>query len=378
MVMQSFRVDTLKDEPIRVGPTFCPADVILISPCRNGTQYPINVIEVVDKFDDLIYYDIATCLFLVVTLLMAIMLNLKWSHVKIVKRRYRRIVKTFINVNWSIYETVVGQNTFDPNSWPIRMLWLFFVMGTFFAVVDILLNLMSTDQVAQIQASRINSLDDLLSSTFAHYQPSVFTGMYVYSLLNNAKPESRMGRLLSRIKQKQDQGLVSITATRLDDFAKVESMFSDAIAGANNTVLLLDFAFKHVTMPLGCTYKPEIVINLYISKDSFAEGILAIGFNKQMEWVLEHYLSYQVTTFVEPGFNRIMVNGLGAAITAKLNWKGNRESFICSSGFPAEDDYDKMITDMKLGIPALIGSAKICALIASFAVLALAIEIVIS
>lgn len=217
MCMQSVRNDSLGYEPIRVGAVFGPADLVLASPCHNGSKYATNVIEV-GKFDELTYFDIVICL-IVVMVVISSLLYLETLRTKVVRRQLRRIVKITMKCLWSFYETVVDQNSFKPSSWSARCLWLFFIMA-FWTKVGVLLNLMSTNQVAEIQAPQINSLDDLLSSEFAHYQPVVLRFFYSYSLMLTVKPETKIGKLFIRIKQNITAGLITADGTDMLDFFK--------------------------------------------------------------------------------------------------------------------------------------------------------------
>lgn len=141
MIWQSVRTDSLKYEPIRVGPALGPADLILMSPSRSGSTHNTDIIELYKKFDDLTYFYIAICVTLVLVMLVSTW-YLERSLVKTIKRKLRRIAKETMVALWSVYESVISQNAFDPSSLSTRIVLLFFVESTFCAIMGVLLNLM--------------------------------------------------------------------------------------------------------------------------------------------------------------------------------------------------------------------------------------------
>lgn len=181
MCMQTtVRIDSLGYEPIRVGGIMSAADATFVSTIENGTKFQTNIIEVVKRFDGLTYLDFVICL----TLVMVV--NVCGSYFKSpvamsVAGKMRLIVQKIISILWSAFEMVVSQNTYNPSSWSSRFSWIFFSTATFCSVFGVLLNLMSTDQVAQIQAPRIHSIEDMLSVQFEHYQPFMAKGLFLYS-----------------------------------------------------------------------------------------------------------------------------------------------------------------------------------------------------
>lgn len=163
-------------------------------------QPTTQTIESYKKFDDLTYYYIAICLTLVLMMLVS-NLYLVRSFTKPDKLKFHRIAKKTMIALWSVYETVISQNVFDPYPWSMLFVLLFLVMVTFRATMGVLLNLMSTEQDARIAAPRINSLEVFLTSRFAHHQANVSKSLctYVESKVSElVKNKRRMTELKKR------------------------------------------------------------------------------------------------------------------------------------------------------------------------------------
>lgn len=374
--MQQFsRTDSQKFEPMRMSPAFGQADIILLSPRRNATNYRTNLIEVVYKFDDLIYFYSMICLFVVITLLVSIW-YCELSNAVTIKRQYRKIGKKVIKCLWSIYETVTGQNTYDPSSWSNRILWLFVMMAILLAIIAVLLNLMSTDQVAQIQARRINSLEDLLSPDFHHYQPSVVKVLYLYSLVVTAASETKLVKLFSRIQRNDNIGVLTMNGSNIADFFKILTVISDSVAGSNLSLLGNRFMNRHYVSPMLCSFKPKLVSGTYESKEGFAEGILVGFLSKYMDSGLADYLRYQFMTSNEVGFSKFALKDVAVAIIDKCGFEGVvGETIMCNSGYRGEDDYEQAIDDILLQPSALKGTVIVCCVMLSLASFVLIIEL---
>lgn len=319
MCMHASRLDSLEYEPVLVGPAFSSADILLVSPLRNATKYRTNLIEVFNKFDELFYLYTFIYSVLVITILLSSS-YCRRSHPKSILRRSRKLGRKAIKILWSIFETFVDQNTYNPTFMSNRFSWLFFIMAIFFAIVGVLLNLMATDQVAQIQAHRINSVDDLLSNEFDQYQPIIMKSLFVYNLLVTAKPESKNGRLYNRIMRNMSVGVIKFNGSDAFGMFNGLSLFSDAVAGSNYNFAIAAFLYRNTFTPIFCRLGPKIVSGVYTSTDSFAEGILSFYFNKNIDFDLERYLRFQMMTFNEFGFPpKLFINAL-LAVSDKLGF----------------------------------------------------------
>lgn len=273
-------------------------------------------------------------------------------------------------------ETALGQNTYDPSSWSNRSIWLFFMMATFLAIVGVLLNLMSTDQVAQIQAQRIDSLDDLLSNDFDHYQPVVIKSLYVYTLMVTAKPETKIGKLYGRIMRNEEIGVIPYNGTNFTDIMRASALYDDAIAGFNYTFVMSRHGYEGMLKPMQCTMKPKFVSGMYQSKESFGGGMLVSFFNKLMDSELHRYLRYQLMTYSEMGLGMKFGADVAAATVGKFGGSVDHETMVCNCGLTDEDNYEQMVAEILLEFEAVRGTVIVCFFLVFIASIALASELI--
>lgn len=73
--MQGARTDALPDEPVAFGDFAYPADVALFAPFRNGSEFPVDVLDVLKQFDSItmVYICIICISIHIVAIIIAIM-----------------------------------------------------------------------------------------------------------------------------------------------------------------------------------------------------------------------------------------------------------------------------------------------------------------
>lgn len=314
--LQGSRLDALPYEPVATGPVICASDVVLITPKRNYTEKNVDLLEVVYSMDLKAYGTLFFCLHLVVCII-----AFRLIHARFLKRRKRKkhfklkpFLKHYFRIAFRVFQTILDQEDLEPALWPIRIAWTSFVLVYFVLMFGYLLNLMSVDMVAQTPPPELHSLKELLSPEFSTYQPFVLKILYTYGLAKDAKPESDLGQLFKKILKFNDS-IIESDMQSVQEMQGLLMIIEAGQGGRDMTLCILKELWTVGLKPAACTIREKIVLRSYMSRETFATGLLVNIFNKRLDKDVLKYSVFLWRSLSEFSLTKMM--GLGANALAE-------------------------------------------------------------
>ena len=169
-----------------------------------------------------------------------------------------------------MFETVVDQENYHPQSWSSRVIWFHTCLAIFVFVFGLLLNLISADATVKRNLRRIDKLSDIDDEEFENTVYFMSTVDPFYSHLMNANANSLLGRLAEKMKRhdvgKNCSVMGSCSFMRMDADNAAAVIDGIAILRKSYHNNYADFAlespspiFDQIVLPLFCHFEPQFV-----------------------------------------------------------------------------------------------------------------------
>lgn len=270
---------------ILVGPVLGPFDATIISQPDVGTASIIQVLDVAKSFSDQFYFYLLIC-----GCLTAAWLQFRYAlDNKGIAKISISFWKHLITLIWKFYCLIIDQASVSSDSqYGIRIVWLTVTMALFVVIHGFMLNLISSDLIAQSSPPRIESINDLLTANFENVTIDIETESGAFWALRDARSGSAMNVIFNRLSRNSSSLLVGGYAKfteRLEllNAAKIVTI-SNSAAG-NNRVMI-------------CCYKP-IESTTLLESEIFFSSTLNTLFSKSVDTRLRSYIELQAMTIFE-------------------------------------------------------------------------------
>lgn len=287
------------------------------------------MLEGFEKFDIATYSSLLTCLYLVVCLQVIFLSVLLYRQKDLSKKKASKLALKGI---WSCLELLVDQEKHVSKSWPDRLLWLSTCISIFATVFGILLNLIQVEMVALVQPPELHGIQDILTGDFRNYTPHMLKVLYSYPTAKQAPKHSQLGQLYQRLIESHKTkhlmpGLIELSVNRIQELQQLVNAAGNA---HTETTIVEREIVKMVWLSIACLVMPSWKEDMYMSRESFANGVVATFFNRKIDPELRRYFDYRVrTTFSELDHFQVTLKELLAVALADMPWK--HVSFHCEA-----------------------------------------------
>ncbi|KAI1295887.1 hypothetical protein HDE_05258 [Halotydeus destructor] len=181
MMLSIVRPDFFTDpEAILIGPTILPADGAIVSKEQGAEEQHPTISKSISNLETV---SLSYVFFTTVVILSLVTLS------RTILEKDGRL-QTFVNVAWHGVRCSLFQHNFNPTYLNQKIAFLALSCLMFFTIIGYFLGLMSTDQVASYPNRAIDTLDDLLDTKFAMYEPTLSDSLYLYDYFKRADPRS--------------------------------------------------------------------------------------------------------------------------------------------------------------------------------------------
>lgn len=291
------RPDSIPFEPVRIGPVLSSSRA-RIQRKINVTQIrDVDILDVVNNFNGELYVFIGVTLFL----LLAAMTSAQFVLSR--KQTFTKLVSSIANIVQELLFLILDQELFEPQQWAMRFLWTPFNFFVFIAIFGYLMNLMSSDQVANVPSDVIDSLEDLQAEKWRRQNvtPWLIKNLFLHSALRQASQLSQEGARLIQVRNRADIKFIDLFKI----FADMSSMgnfvehFMKYLNNGEMALLLSEFVMETLLIPGGCSLDPKFSGLFYASEDSFGDGVLTNYFNKNYPPGLVAYNEQRLRTAIE-------------------------------------------------------------------------------
>lgn len=187
-------------------------------------------------------------------------------------------------------------------------LWLSVCVANFLLVFCYVLNLMSTDKVADVKVNTITKLGDLLfDPDFKEMQPTGVGVFFEYEILKRSRPESELGLLYQRFKKNESRATLKLIAPSGAETLKnfLGYLFKD-MEKNNDALVVVQANLLTVMRQALCamatllTGKDEDKLErIYVARNTFGTGITVNLYSKNVHPEIFRYMSYREQTIVE-------------------------------------------------------------------------------
>lgn len=298
MALTGTRLDSLPFEPVLTGPPLFPADAVFISPRFESFKRPIQVTEVFSVFDELAYfYGVFSCYAMVALIVFG-------KSIELLRRRHRRVackvIRKAIKVLFKTFALLLDQESLLSRKWSIRIGWTFLNASILITVFCYWLSLLSTEQVAQFKRPEIHSLEDLLyKEDFRHFKPMIATASFTYSVIKEAKLNTKLGKLRKRIMKYPKDTLVHYNSSEDGNMDALLATVDDFRNKRDKTMILAGSIVFNMFRPIACVLDSSLISSTYVSNQGLAEGIISSVFSKSIERELLNYFSRRLRAYNE-------------------------------------------------------------------------------
>lgn len=334
--MLGIRSDALPYEPVGVGPPWSSGDNHFVSGRKPMiVNDDVQVTDIVTSIDQVTYSYLA-----LITYLMVGLLTLNTIRGRS-RKRLKRVFKAIIYKLWSVFILIFDQEYYVSKLWPNRILWTHFCIAYFLLVFGYFWSLLSTDLVTTIQPIELHSISDLFSKEFNQVQPVIFKSLAIYSLLREAKANTKLNHLYNRLQVNVSVSLLTVDASEQQDTSRIIATLLNVLRGSDDlTLITTKHYWTAAVKPGACMMKPEYASNGYISKGSFAEGIATSFYNKLTDNELKRYFNRLLGSFFEMNFFVEQTKAYVVETAAKYGLSYDWNAMVCSGEYRDDDFAD--------------------------------------
>lgn len=287
---------------------------IIVSQPGNSTNLVIEILDVVKAFSNVFYVYVAVILSLI-TVILSHQNHRKGSLTRNLPSYSKRIQINF----WQVYCLIVDQVSFCSQVHSKRVLWISFTFAAFAVIHGFMMNLISTDLIAEVSPPRINTIDDLHTPYFESVGIDIRAESQEYAALRSAPLNSTLNKLFrNKIEPSHNS-----TKPKSKDKREELELLSDG-----KEVLMLNIEqWSNVNKIIICCYNSHKNINLFVSKPFFSSTLHSLSSNL-LDPELRAYLEQRVMVAFEfdvfiPALKNFAVQ-LFNEIGFEYNWNAMR------------------------------------------------------
>lgn len=216
--------------------------------------------------------------------------------------KMRNFGKRFAESVEQIVYTILDQELFSRHlrTQASRILWFFVCESLYVVVIGYFCNYMSTDMVAEVKPSLIDSLQDQMSPEFEHVTPTMLESYSAFTFVQNVKPESLVGRFYRRLLSNRKESLITENSG-----LQIESIIErlrKGMAEQRMSLAISTDVYDAIGEHILCHLDPSIVINTHRSQSgTFGGGIITSMMSKEIDSQLRSFIEYRFMTMFEIG-----------------------------------------------------------------------------
>lgn len=260
---------------------------IIASKPGKSSRRIIEILDVVSEFSSEVYFNM-----IVTVLLSIVMLSFQIIQNDCLTKYLYNYLKRMKISTWTIYCLIIDQASFSHKVHSIRILWIFVAFASFALIHGFVMNLVSTDLIAEIQPPRIHTIDDLLTPHFELVGVNILPGSPEFAALRDAPIKSSLNTLFRN----------KVTNYALNKSRTMQESLGSLISG-KEVIILTTEAWTNVYRVLICCFKPAEHMDLLVSQ-AFVSNTLLSLFSEGVDQELKSYIERRVMTVFE--FNVIM------------------------------------------------------------------------
>ena len=222
-------------------------------------------------------------------------------------RKEQKMVKYFIKKLYrnciKIFETLLLKPNYDPKSSYAKILWCSFLFFILISISGIALNLVSVEQVAEVSPPKIETLHDLLyEDDFKHLYVTVFNWLMAFQSAKNARPNSDMGKLYTRIMVRPENQIAIPSFDHVKDGTYKKELYRHihGLGNGSDAWLMETFISDFFTMGF-CEAIPKLFSITHYSKP-FDEGYIHRVYSINITSGLREIADYRFMTAFELGY----------------------------------------------------------------------------
>ncbi|KAI1288195.1 hypothetical protein HDE_09563 [Halotydeus destructor] len=207
---------------------------------------------------------------------------------------------------WTSLRCFADQEDWNVERSSKRIVWLFFNGFVLVAVFGYILNLMSTDAFVLKQPRRLDTLEDVFDSFFAHVHFYLPKTSFFYNFVRESKRNTIMGKLYEKMENQSDCSQVSTCSFseadgQLGSDSQLESLqvFQNLSQQGGGAGLMSDELRQELLAPAMCRLQPDMLTKLYTGLGVLAEDIFVYLVRANIDRQVDAYLRYFPTSLFE-------------------------------------------------------------------------------
>lgn len=302
------RPGSLVDEPVVLGPVGGAIDLYVYSSRGQSSTRNVDFLEFANNFS-LEFYAYCAAIAVIVAIVMAVN-SLHPSNAVIASLR-TFFAKTYSCI-WSMCETVLNQENFQPSRNFERSLWFFTCVTIFVVVVGYMANVVSTDLVAEVKPPTLDRLEDFFTDTFASLRPVTLTNLFYYEYMKTTRTgllkdlHARMQAISDCTKNASSNAYIEIEKCSFVDvdltnsnlFGDMMHLIQTSLTSRTHALLFEKLVYDNMIERLLCATQPELATQIHISASSLAEDIATIFYNRRLDKDLQKAMSFFAQSFI--------------------------------------------------------------------------------
>ena len=338
---------TIIGEPVKFGSVESALDLIMFTPIQN--RPPLNNSDILDVFNEMSPLAFAYSFYCL--LLVSIVLPI----VNMAKRgslSHGRAWCHFFKAIWSIVETVIDQENYQPIIVHAQIIWLFLNFFVFVFVCGYFLNLISVNQIAHQPPVLLEKISDFRNLEFQHVIPTMPKNFFFYEVLARSQEGTDLHYVYDRMMN--EGNCTGYNAYNYDacnaltlDIVETPKYMEHAIRRLDRSLAKHDIALISAEIlcdsvtTIDCLINPAKNRKNFLKTSSFMSGYLTGIYSHQISDPMFKILSFRSTSYLlEFGLLFKIVNeGLIDALHDKLSqFSANNQYFICMENRPEPNE----------------------------------------
>ncbi|KAI1295884.1 hypothetical protein HDE_05256 [Halotydeus destructor] len=301
MVLSFVRLDSVTAPgAVIIGSTLFPADGAIVSKEQGAVEkFP----TIAESFSNLETVSLSYIFFTTVVVLSLVTLS------RTILEKDGRL-QTSVTAVWLGIRCSLFQHNFNPTYLNQKIAFLALTCLMFFTIIGYFLGLMSTDQVASYPKRAIDTLEDLLDTEFAMYEPTLIDSLYLYDNFKIADPRSVLGRVHAKLMGDRYANVITIHESAYTDETGLAVMLYAPTfkrimeqTKEGKRAILFEEAFLDLMRSFACLMNDDF--DLHKSKESYLPGLFATVLSPKIDPLLRSYLQQRMDMLLESGVRKM-------------------------------------------------------------------------
>ena len=245
---------------------------------------------------------------------------------------------------------VLGQEQFSSRSTHARIVWFFICCSVFLIVSGYLLNLMSTEMVAEIPLPTLNTVEDLFSDTFKNVKVVLSDILPAYNYIHNSKATTlaALAQLIEKNNNSLDiskTSILTVDDTIVSRSSQYISRALDVIEYQGSALVLEKLTKTRSVYMTQCQVHPQYIEKCHESA-TFAEGIISFPVNHHIDSNIKYYLDQAMKAIIEFGLKEYLGDKLSNTLFLSMGMQTDTfQTIKCMN--PVKEEQEKVF-QMKL------------------------------